>query len=160
MQKIFLLLGITALSLSACKKNSEPVPAPDVRTSLLLAHDWKLAAQTLTFNHDGKAEIIDGYASTIECARDNTTRFNTDKSLTYAEGAVSCAPNLQPQTGSWFFNQNQTELSINSPQLHGATSVFQVLDLTEKTLQIRHTYTYRQDNHDYTGVEDYTYTAL
>jgi hypothetical protein len=159
-KKIFLLLSIASLSLSACQKNSEPLPVADVRTSLLLAHDWKLSAQTITFNHDGKVEIIDGYAGTIACGRDNTTKFNTDKSLTYAEGAVACSPALQPQTGSWSFNNDQTELTINGPQFHGAPSKFQVLDLTERTLQIRHTYTYRQDNRDYTGVEDYTFTAL
>lgn len=151
---------MASLSLSACNKNSEPAPIPDVRTNLLLAHDWKMVANTITFNHDGKTEVMNGYDGTVDCARDNTTKFNKDKSLTYAEGAVACAPDLQPQTGTWTFNGDQTELTINSPQLHGAASVFQVLDLTEKTLQIRHTYTYRQDNQDYTGVEDYTYTAL
>lgn len=132
----------------------------DVRTNLLLAHDWKIAANTLTFNHDGKADVTDTYAGTPDCGRDNITKFNNDKSLTYSEGATSCFPSGPPQTGSWSFNKDQTELTINGPQFHGAPSVFQVLDLTDKTLQIRHTYTYRIDNHDYAGVEDYTFTAL
>ena len=163
MKNTFLLLGLVSLSLGACKKDSEPVPvAEDVRTSLLLAHDWKLAAQTLTFHRDGKTEVIDGYSSMMPCNQDNVTRFHADKSITYGEGATSCAyagDMAAPEPGSWTFNSDQTELTIDGYSLH-YDSTLQVLDLTEKTLQLRHTYTYRQNNRDYTGVEDYTYTAL
>lgn len=161
MKKTLLLLSLTSLALGACQKSDEPTPVADVRTSLLLAHDWELAAQTTTFNREGKAEVMDIYASTIACGRDNVTKFNANNSLTYSEGKITCAGNTQgPLTGSWAFNKDQTELTINSPQLHGAASVFQVLDLSDQHLQIRHTYTYRQDDHDYTGVEDYTFKAL
>lgn len=136
---------------------------PDVRTNLLLAHDWKLSAATTTFNRDGKAEVLDGYATTSPCAQDNITKFNADKSISYGEGAVSCAlpaDREEPRPGSWSFNKDQTELTINRQQLHDADEVFDVLDLSERTLQIRRTYTYRINNRDYTGVEDYTYTGL
>jgi hypothetical protein len=156
-KKTSLLLGISLLALGACKKDSEPAPLADVRTSLLLAHNWKITAQTLTFNHDGKADVIETYAATPACRRDDVTKFNSDKSLIYSEGATSCSPVTLPQPGSWFFNEDQTILTLDAQQFHGP---FQVLDLTDKTLQIRHTYTYRQDNHDYAGVEDYTFTAL
>jgi hypothetical protein len=163
MQKIFFLLSITTLSLSGCKKNSEPMPlpVPDVRTSLLLAHDWKLAAQTLTFYRDGKTEVIDGYSSMVPCSQDDVTKFHADKSITYGEGDISCinsGDRTAPEPGSWTFNDDQTELTIDSYVLHYG-SVLQVLDLTEKTLQLRHTYTYRINNRDYTGVEDFTYIA-
>jgi len=164
MQKIFLLLGITALSLSACKKSSDPVPVPDVRTSLLLAHDWKLAAQSVTYHRDGNNVIVqEVYSSIAPCAQDNVTKFNADKTIGYGEGAIECymPGEMAPaEPGSWYFSDDQTTLYINEHQLRDATEAYQVLVLTEQTLQIRHVYTYRQNNRDYTGTEDYTYTAL
>lgn len=164
MQKIFLLLGIATLSLSACKKNSEPAPVPDVRTSLLLAHDWKLAAQSVTYHRDGnKATVQEVYSSIAPCAQDDVTRFNADKTIAYGEGATQCGKpgEMAPaEPGSWYFSGDQATLYLNQHQLRDATEAYQVLVLTEQTLQIRHAYTYRLNNRDYTGTEDYTYTAL
>ena len=162
MKKLFFLLSIISLSLNACKKDDRPVPAADVRTSLLLAHDWKLSAQSVTYYQSGTATVQEVYSSIMPCTQDDITKFNADKTITYGEGATKC-PNpgeMAPvEPGSWFFNGNQTELSINAHQLHDAAQAYQVLVLTEQTLQIRSTYTYRYNNRDYTGVEDYTYTA-
>ena len=164
MKKFFFLLSIASLSLSACKKNSEPVPVADVRTSLLLAHDWKLAAQSVTYHRDGSNAIVqEVYSSIVPCAQDDVTKFNADKTIAYGQGATEC---LKPderspvEPGSWYFSDDQTTLYINQHQLRDATQAYQVLVLTEQTLQIRHVYTYRQNNRDYTGTEDYTYTTL
>jgi hypothetical protein len=164
MQKISLLLGITALSLSACKKNSEPLPVPDVRTSLLLAHAWKLAAQSVTYHRDGSNAVVqEVYSSLQPCAQDDLTTFNADKTISYGEGATRCpqpGPMAPVEPGSWYFSDDQTTLYINEHQLRDATEAYQVLVLTEQTLQIRHLYTYRQNGRDYTGAEDFTYTAI
>jgi hypothetical protein len=149
--------------LSACNKNSEPIPTADVRTNLLLAHDWKLSAQSVTYHRDGNATVQEVYSSILPCTQDDVTKFNADKTIAYSEGTTECPKpgEMAPvEPGSWFFNNDQTELSINAHQLRDAAKVFQVLVLTEKTLQIRHTYTYRANDRDYTVVEDYTYTAL
>jgi hypothetical protein len=164
MKKLFFLLSIASLSLSACKKNSEPAPVADVRTSLLLAHDWKLAAQSVTYHRDGSNAIVqEVYSSIIACAQDDVTKFNADKTIAYGEGATECpkyGPMAPVEPGSWYFSDDQTTLYINQHQLRDATEAYQVLVLTEQTLQIRHVYTYRQNDRDYTGTEDYTYTAL
>jgi hypothetical protein len=164
MQKTLLLLSITALSLNACKKNSEPAPVPDVRTSLLLAHDWKLAAQSVTYHRDGgNATVQEVYSSIAPCAQDDVTKFNADKTIAYGEGATPCGKpgEMAPvEPGSWYFSDDQTTLYINEHQLRDATEAYQVLVLTEQTLQIRHTYTYRANDRDYTGTEESTYTAL
>ncbi|RZL14032.1 MAG: hypothetical protein EOO62_06560 [Hymenobacter sp.] len=164
MKKFFFLLGIASLSLSACKKDSEPVPVADVRTSLLLAHDWKLAAQSVTYHRDGSNAVVqEVYSSIVPCAQDDVTKFNADKTIAYDEGATQCGKpgEMAPaEPGSWYFSNDQTTLYINEHQLHDATAAYQVLVLTEQTLQIRHVYTYRQNARDYTGTEDYTYTAL
>jgi len=164
MKKLFFLLSIASVSLSACKKNSEPVPVADVRTSLLLAHDWKLAAESVTYHRDGSNAIVqEVYSSITPCAQDNLTKFNADKTIAYSEGATECYKpgEMAPvEPGSWYFSDDQTTLYINQHQLRDATQAYQVLVLTEQTLQIRHVYTYRQNNRDYTGTEDYTYTAL
>lgn len=152
------------MSLSACQKNSEPAPVADVRTSLLLAHDWKLAAQSVTYHRDGSNAVVQEVYSSIQpCAQDDVTKFNADKTIAYGEGATRCgAPGeMAPaEPGSWYFSDDQTTLHTNQHQLHDATQAYQVLVLTEQTLQIRHVYTYRQNGRDYTGTEDYTYTAL
>ena len=164
MKKTFLLVGIATLALNACKKGTEPVPVPDVRTSLLLAHDWKLAAQSVTYHRDGtNATVQEVYSSIAPCAQDDVTKFKADKTIAYGEGATQCGKpgEMAPvEPGSWYFSADQATLYINQHQLRDATEAFQVLVLTEKTLQIRHTYTYRANNRDYTGTEDYTYTAL
>ncbi len=137
------------------------MPSNDARTSLLVAHDWQVAAQTTTYPHDGKAEVMDVYASTSACVRDNSIRFNADKTLAHKEGTLKCAPDVvSPHAGAWHFNADQTELTINDEQLYDADKVYQVLDLTEQTLQIRYTYTYSINGRQYAGIEDYTYTAL
>jgi hypothetical protein len=154
------ILFLSFLGLAACQKENEPTPIADTRTPLLLAKNWQLSAQTTTFTDNGKAQVMDVYASTAPCARDNYTTFRQDKSLTYNEGKTLCGPSALLGKGSWSFNSELTELTIDSPQLHGAPSVFQVLDLTDRTLQLRHTYTYSQDSKWHTGVEDYVFTAL
>jgi hypothetical protein len=163
-KKFFFLLGIASLSLGACQKNSEPVPVADVRTRLLVAHDWKLAAQRITYHRDGSNAVVRNvYKSLSACAQDDVTRFNADKTIAYGEGATECPKpgEMAPVApGSWYFNDDQTTLYINQHQLRDATDAFQVLVLTEQTLQIRHTYTYRANDRDYTGTDDYTYTAL
>jgi len=165
MKKTFLLLSTISLLLGACKKADEPTPGvPDVRTSLLLAHDWKLAAQSVTYHRDGSNAIVQEVYSSIQpCTQDDVTKFNADKTIAYGEGATQCPKygEMAPiAPGSWYFSDDQATLYINQHQLRDATEAYQVLVLTEQTLQIRHVYTYRINNRDYTGTEDYTYTTL
>ena len=130
MKKIFLSLGVIA-ALSGCKKSDES-PATTSRTDLLTAKSWRLTTATVTV---GGAPVA---SSTLiqDCNKDDTFKFNADKTLVQDAGAIKCnTSDPQTQTGTWSLNSDQTKLTISIPNspLNGEA---EVRELTTSTLRI------------------------
>jgi hypothetical protein len=161
MKKIyFLLLGVA--SLSACKKDSEPAPADNSPTGLLLAKNWRVTAQNLTVTSSVLNTNVDMYATYYSnaCQRDNFIKFNADKTLTADEGAMKCnTTDPQTKAGTWSFSSNDTKLNLVDPTQGGAPIPFDIITLSATTLHIRYTIV-TNGGIPVTNVNDITMTAF
>jgi hypothetical protein len=161
MKKIyFLLLGVA--SLSACKKDSEPAPADNSPTGLLLAKNWRVTAQNLTVTSSVLNTNVDMYATYYSnaCQRDNFIKFNADKTLTADEGAMKCnTTDPQTKAGTWSFSSNDTKLNLVDPTQGGAPVPFDIITLSATTLHIRYTIV-TNGGIPVTNVNDITMTAF
>ncbi len=91
-------------NLTSCQFD-DPKPAPS-KTDLLTAKAWK--------ETDFKVDGTSGFDTVIKaCEKDDLLKFNTDKSITFNEGALKCDL-ASPQTsgGSWDFTTSETVLKI------------------------------------------------
>lgn len=167
MKKVFLLmLGVA--SLSACKKDSEPTPTASSRTDLLLAKNWRLSAQTTTFTSaatngiPAMTNVADVYATYYgdACKRDNSLKFNSNKTIVMDEGATKCsASDPQTQAGTWNFNSDETKLTLVDPAQGGTLQPFDVVELSATTLRLRHIIV-TNGGVLVTSTNDITFTAL
>ncbi len=133
MRKTNLLL-IVSLFLAAlsCKKDEEPT-----NKELLCGKNWILTAETVSpaINFDGIL-ISDLYAQMDDCTKDDVSKFNTNGTYTFEEGATKCDVN-DPQvwdSGTWVFNSDQTILVITSP-LYGTVNA-EIIELTSSKIVI------------------------
>jgi len=138
--KNFFLLALAAVSLSACKKDSDTTPS---RTDLLTTPKWRMTAETetLTISQPGGSPgptVLDRHAGKTACERDNFHKFNVNNSWVIDEGPSKCLPS-DPQTGTstWAFNSDQTKLLIPSPSMPSVLSEVDILELTPSTLRLR-----------------------
>lgn len=103
--RYLLVTALTLTGLASCKKDATTL-APS-KTDLLLAKTWKVTdikvASQSVFNPPFVAA----------CDKDDLTKFNANKSVTFDEGSLKCDPTAaQTQTGSWDFTTNETKLKI------------------------------------------------
>jgi hypothetical protein len=139
---IMSLLTLTFL-FSACKKDDQ---AP-TKTELLTQSLWKMTGYTMepgfpTFDDEGNitGTTNDMFATMGDCEKDNTNKFNTDKTVVTDEGATKC-DNSDPQktTSTWSFNAGETVLTITDD---GDAVPLTVLELTDKVLKLKFTETF------------------
>lgn len=162
---IFSKLGFSILLIAAgsllsnCKKDkktetSTPTPAPapaPTNTEKLTGKNFKMTALTVSpgFNIGGTI-ITDFYAQMLACVKDNTYRFNTDKTITYDEGPTKCDPTA-PQTtsGTWMWSTDEKVLTVKDDPSDPGTS-YTVITNDGTTLKVSY------DEED-SGI-NYTYT--
>lgn len=141
----FRLLIICLLSFnllfSSCKKDEEELSP---KTELLTNSAWKMTAYTVdpgfpTFDNEGN---ITGSTNGIfvlldDCEKDDTHKFNTDKSLVTDEGMTRCdSSDPQKTNGTWTFNTDETTLTITE---EGESQIVTILELTAGVLQLQST---------------------
>ena len=111
MKKTLLFLGTIAV-LSGCKKSDESPATASSRTDLLTAKSWRLAAVTVTAN----GLPVPSSVFIEDCDKDDTFKFNADKTLVQDAGASKCnTSDPQTQAGTWAFNSDQSKLTIAVP---------------------------------------------
>jgi hypothetical protein len=133
MRKLHLLL-IVSLFLSAlsCKKDDAPT-----KKDLLCGKNWILVSETVSpaINFNGIL-ITDLYAQLDDCTKDDISKFNTNGTYTFEEGATKCDVN-DPQvwdSGTWVFNSDQTVLVLTSPSM--GTVNADIIELTSSKIVI------------------------
>ncbi len=103
------LLLVAALGLSVlggCKKDDNSTPAPS-KTDLLTAKKW----QATDIKIGGQSIYNTPLVSA--CDKDDLTKFNTDKSVTFEDGSLKCDPTApQSTTGKWEFTSSESKLKI------------------------------------------------
>jgi hypothetical protein len=163
MRKISLLL-LVAVTLGACKKDSENTPTTS-KTDLLAAKSWRISTQTSSFSssniNNGTPVTTDEYAASSACERDNFIKFNTNKTLVVDEGASRCdTSDPQTQNGTWDFNSDQTKLTMIDPSQGSVPIQFDIVELSASKLQLRYSYSYSSGGISATQTENVTFSAF
>jgi hypothetical protein len=128
MQKLNLLLIASLFLVTfSCKKDD----APPSKKDLLSGKNWVLVSQTVSpgINFNGTL-ITDLYAQMDDCSKDDISKFNSNGTYTFEEGATKCDVN-DPQvfdSGTWVFNSDETILVLTSPS--SGTVNAEIVELT------------------------------
>lgn len=150
-KRITLVLGLAALmSVSACKKDSNPDPTPPVKTptktDLLTAKKWRISAQTLTLG----GFPLNEYAIMKECKKDDFYQFGVDKVAVVDNGATKCDPqDAQTVKSTWEFTDNESKIRMDK-------YTYDLVSLSDSKLQLRLTTMYGQEQ----TITDITMTAF
>ncbi len=116
-----LLLISFVLAVSACKKD---VP----REELLTSGSWK--GESIIVTILGQSTNV--HDQLEPCAKDDLTRFKTDKTVEIDEGPSKCDP-ADPQTyseGPWSLSENDSKLTFS-----GVT--YDIQELTDNRLKLK-----------------------
>lgn len=112
-----ILIGLSLISLFAvqsCKETTDPEPTKS-KTELLCASPWKTTAATIdpALNVGGTL-ISDFYSQYEPCDKDDLTKFESNKTGMYDEGATKCDP-MDPQSDpfTWTFDLTETKITID-----------------------------------------------
>jgi hypothetical protein len=126
---IMLLSGLI-LAGTSCSKDEDEKTNKD----LLVGKDWKMTALTI---NPAVNSMTDFYAFLPACTKDDLTKFNSDGTVNFDEGALKCDSG-DPQTtyGTWSFNADQTVLSVTAD---GLTEAYTISELTETSLKFSYT---------------------
>jgi hypothetical protein len=126
---IMLLSGLI-LAGTSCSKDEDEKTNKD----LLVGKDWKMTALTI---NPAVNSMTDFYAFLPACTKDDLTKFNSDGTVNFDEGASKCDSG-DPQTtyGTWSFNADQTVLSVTAD---GLTEAYTISELTETSLKFSYT---------------------
>ncbi len=126
---IMLLSGLI-LAGTSCSKDEDEKTNKD----LLVGKDWKMTALTI---NPAVNSMTDFYAFLPACTKDDLTKFNSDGTVNFDEGASKCDSG-DPQTtyGTWSFNADQTVLSVTAD---GLTEAYTISELTETVLKFSYT---------------------
>ncbi len=121
---LLLLLAVSAFTVVACKDDESN---EDKLTAVSCWKNTKSETYDPTTN-TWTEDVLD------DCDKDDCTRFNADKTLTFDEGATKCDP-TDPQTssGSWSLSSDGTTLTINDPT-SGLTLTGKITEISSSKL--------------------------
>ena len=127
MKKIYFLAMISFLAIAtvftSCSKDDDE----KTKTELLTASKWKMTAATVSPAMMG---ITDFFPLMEACDKDNTIKFNTDKTVVSDEGATKCdAGNPQQETDTWAFSSDESKLISKGEEMT-------IKNLTESELKL------------------------
>jgi len=126
---LFVALCFTTFLFSSCDKNDE---VPPTNTDRLTKSSWKFSS--------AKAGGFDVTAQVPACFKDNVMVFAINGTGTINEGANVCA-SPAPSTFTWTFQNNGTEINLNTPIVSGGSTVFTIVLLNDATLTVSQTMT-------------------
>jgi len=123
------MLCFTGLFLTSCDKTDE---APPTNTDYITKSSWKFSS--------AKAGGFDVTAQVPACFKDNTILFAINGTGTISEGATVCTP-PSPSSFTWTFQNNGTQLVLNTPLVTGGSGTFTIVLLNDVTLVVSQTMT-------------------
>jgi hypothetical protein len=163
------LLGLSMLlALAGCGKKSDPTPATpalSAKTTLLTTPKWRITAIVGTTTFAGQTTTADGFTNQPSCVKDNFSKFNSDLTATYDEGATKCSTSAaQTKQGTWSFNAAEDQITVVDPSVPagsvGNTITADLLQLTATTLQIKTTNTQTVAGYTIVSTATTTYAAF
>ena len=126
MNKLILasVLCLTTLFFTNCDKNDNPPPS---NTDYITKSSWKFSS--------AKAGGTDVTGQVPACFKDNTILFVANGTGTISEGTTVCSP-ASPASFTWVFQNNSTELNLNTPLISGGSTVFTIVLLNDVSLVV------------------------
>jgi hypothetical protein len=126
MNKLILaaVLCFTTLFFTNCDKNDNPPPS---NTDYITKSSWKFSS--------AKAGGADVTGQVPACFKDNTILFVANGTGTISEGTTVCSP-ASPASFTWVFQNNGTELNLNTPLISGGSTVFTIVLLNDVSLVV------------------------
>jgi Lipocalin-like domain len=126
MNKLLLatVLCFTVLLFTNCDKNDNPPPS---NTDYITKSSWKFSS--------AKAGTTDVTTQVPACFKDNTILFVANGTGTITEGATACTP-PSPSSFTWVFQNNGTEINLNTPLISGGSTVFTIVLLNDVNLVV------------------------
>jgi len=121
---LFAILCFTGLFLASCDKTDE---APPTNTDYITKSSWKFSS--------AKAAGFDVTAQVPACFKDNTIMFAINGTGTITEGATVCTP-PSPSSFTWTFQNNGTQLVLNTPLITGGSGTFTIVLLNDASLVV------------------------
>jgi len=121
---LFAALCFTTLVFTNCDKNDNPPPS---NTDYITKSSWKFSS--------AKASGIDVTAQVPACFKDNTMLFVANGTGTINEGTNVCTP-ASPSSFTWVFQNNGTQISLNTPLVSGGSGVFTIVLLNDVSLVV------------------------
>lgn len=106
--RTLLILGVTLLTISSCKKDKAKS-----KTDLITAGGWKIVKVE---EKAGTGAWIDETGTYLTCELDNVNTFRTNATYEITEGTTKCSPTdpTVVDNGTWSFESNETQLKTTS----------------------------------------------
>lgn len=136
MKKLLFISSICVfIFCSSCEKENK-----SDKKEVLCASPWKLSALSVEPSiplFDSDDQII-GYTSDLfsqleSCDKDDTQQYFKDGSYIYDNKQRCDVSDPQTESGSWFFNENQT--SITETDSEGELTTYVILELSDYTFR-------------------------
>ncbi len=123
-----LLLVVAAFSFTACKDDDEK----SAEELLTAASCWSPTKDELFNSTTNKWED----QGVDDCTKDDCTKFNSDKTASFDEGATKCDPSdPQTNTGTWSLSADGKTLTAT---IGGDTSSATIVELTSSKLVLEY----------------------
>lgn len=108
------IVCLAIVSFSSCKDddddNAAPAATAQTATQKLTGKDFLMTNYSYKVNDVEEAS----FADFDECDKDDITRFETNGSMIFDEGAIKCdSTDAQTETYSWAFLSNNTKLTLD-----------------------------------------------
>ena len=144
MKRIYLIITISVLAfsmvLTSCSKddNDSPQVVAKTKIELITSAPWTLTKAVYSPDYNG---VTDVYQFMEDCDKDNTMKFNTDKTVVLDEGAVKCdADDPQTENGTWAFSSDETKIVAGDNELEISTLTETMLEVKMPTVEAGVTY--------------------
>jgi hypothetical protein len=104
----FALAFVGLAGLTSCEKDeTTSLHRAATKTDVLTAKNWKVTDIKIADKSIFRTILVDS------CAKDDLTKFNANKSVTFNEGTFKCEESSsQSRTGSWEFTTDETKLKV------------------------------------------------
>lgn len=128
MKYILILLISVVFMTSGCRKSEEFVPCTFDSTNF----SGQYMITEATIKDDAQSLPIDDYATWSECEKDDLYSIESNGTITFSEGAVSCDPPSAMVSYQWKLNCNQFYLV-------GYSTIYTVSDLSSTGFYLTNT---------------------
>lgn len=127
---------IALLAFTSCSKKSDPQPAAQTKTDLLVASSWKVNDVGLDQDKNGTIDLS-LLSQVAACQADNTILFKKDNTGVTDESTAKCNT-ADPQTTvfNWSFADAEANINVSNSILTSINGKSKVVELSAAALSL------------------------